>query len=220
MKLQTGDFLDTDKLRELFWKESDFNWKPASERIPHNYHEDIVVVKDTNGDLYLSEQNCSNRCWYHGSQFDVKFYSELPIRKMVFKKGNLEDALESGEIDIIAYATYCTDEIGPGISKILRKPEIESEDSKLIYDIYCMVNPGVHNEVIGDGSDFDDSLFTRIERFEIALRSIALKNPESKIAIPLVLTGDAKFDKSYSDLDYFVTFIYPNIKYIPAIVYY
>ena len=146
-----------------------------------------------------------------------------------YKQGDLLQAFEKGEIDIIAHTCNATVGMGGGIARgiALKYPEIQVFDSilrkqgnilgtsqpffvgnKIIYNVYAQYYPG---KTRLEFDTFED----RIKWLKQCLIWINKWNKDKMIGVPLLSSGlgcDTKRKKGLSDLDYFKKYIAPIVE--------
>lgn len=148
---------------------------------------------------------------------------------MEYKKGDLLQAFENGEVDMIAHTCNATVGMGAGIARAiaLKYPEIQVFDSKLrkqgniigtsqpffingklIYNIYAQYYPGK------PCLEFD-TFENRITWLEEGLLWINQWNKGKSIFLPLLSSGlgcDSERKKGLNDLEYFIKYIEPVVE--------
>ena len=146
-------------------------------------------------------------------------------------KGDAIQALENGDITVLAHACNHTVGMGAGIAKSIadKYPVVDSYDkeygcggwgtsvlevgpNKAVLNSYCMMKHGKPTP------NTNDSYEARLKRFKADLEEYT--DAADVVGIPLVLSGLAKHDRSISDLEYFKKYIAPELESYNLKVYY
>lgn len=156
---------------------------------------------------------------------------------MQYIKGDIIEAFENNDIDIIIHQCNCTAGHGKGIAKVLStkypeiniphiwvykgdyKPILVGNSNKWIINMYTQVYPGAPTK------DKTDSFETRLKWLDRCLKGIAYSFRYKIIGMPLIASGlaaDKEIKGSMSDLEYFKAYIAPTVeKRIPnAVIYF
>lgn len=159
-----------------------------------------------------------------------------------FKQGDLLEAFKNGEIEVIAHQENCISKQYKGIAKIIHNLYPETIDRNryfgnitvhntingIVVNMYSQYYPGSPSDKLFIKYDYEipDNYHNRIIALQNCLKSIKANYSDKKIGLPLIASGLAKNNnlKHSSDLDYFVSYIYPVIedyfKYLDVTIYY
>lgn len=150
---------------------------------------------------------------------------------LIYKQGDLLQAFENGEVEIICHQENCVSKgYYGGIAKIIHEKYPETIDAikffgnviynqtkhGIIANIYSQYYPGAPNDntFIKDKYQLQDNFYNRIVALEECLQKVKTDYHDKRIGLCLIASGLAKQSnaKHYTDLNYFEEFIAPIIE--------
>ena len=148
-----------------------------------------------------------------------------------YKQGNLLQAFENGEINLIAHQENCVSKNFAGIAKLIHNKYPETVDLNRFFgditihhvqhgtviNLYSQYYPGSPNSTvfIKDKYELIDNFYNRIIALEECLWKIRQYFPDRKIGLPLLASGLAAhkiYKQNKTDLDYFKKYIAPIVE--------
>lgn len=150
---------------------------------------------------------------------------------ITYKQGDLLQAFENGEVNLIAHQENCVSKNYAGIAKLIHDKYPETIDLNrffgditihhvqhgIVINMFSQYYPGSPNNTVfvKDKYELVDNFYNRIIALEECLWKIRMYFPDKKMGLPLLASGLAAhkiYKQNKSDLEYFKQFIAPIVE--------